>query len=61
MEGLVASLAPGKVARIIPEEGKNSLRTVSQLYKTATKAGKLVNVWEVGGIIYAEAAGSDGA
>jgi hypothetical protein len=54
LDTLIDSLAPGKVARIVPEEGRNSLRTVDQIYKTATKAGKLVNVWEVGGVIYAE-------
>lgn len=56
MEELVATLAPGKVARIELAEEERSRVVMEQLYKTATRAGKLVDVWEVGGVLYAELA-----
>ena len=56
MDELVASLVPGKVARIELAEGDKPLRVSDQLFKTATRQGKLVDVWEVGGILYAEVA-----
>jgi hypothetical protein len=61
MEALVASLEPGKVARIELGEDENPRRVSEQLYKTANRSGKLVETWEVGGILYAEVAGTAGS
>lgn len=60
MEALVASLEPGKVARIELGDDENPRRVSEQLYKTANRAGKLVDMWEVGGILYAEVAATSG-
>ena len=54
---LVDALSPGKVARIELEEGEKALRVTDQLFKTAARQGKVVDVWEVGGVIYAELIG----
>ena len=58
MEELVGSLEAGKVARIELAEGEKPRMVTEQLFKTATRAGKMVDVWEVGGVIYAELAAS---
>ena len=56
MEELVAALEPGKVARIELSDDEKARVVTEQLFKTATRSGKLVDVWEVGGVLYAELA-----
>ncbi|MDP9365638.1 MAG: hypothetical protein M3Q10_15690 [Chloroflexota bacterium] len=56
MEALVAALEPGKVARIELADEEKPRAVTEQLFKTATRAGKLVDVWEVDGVLYAEIA-----
>ena len=57
MEDLVASLVPGQAARIQLAEDEKPRPVIEQVYRTATRAGKLVEVWEVGGVLYVELAG----
>ncbi len=59
LEDLVASLAPGRVARIQLGENEKARPVLEQIYRTASRSGKLVEVWEVGGVLYAELAGED--
>ncbi|MDQ3780702.1 MAG: hypothetical protein M3354_09190 [Chloroflexota bacterium] len=54
MDELVETLMPGKVARIEIEEDEKQRNVTEQLFKTAARSGKLVDVWEVGGILYAQ-------
>ena len=54
MDELVGSLVPGKGARIELAEDEKPLRVTDQLFKTAARQGKTVDVWEVGGVLYAE-------
>jgi len=61
MDSLVSSLEPGKVARIELGDDENPRRVSEQVYKTANRSGKLVDIWEVGGILYAEVAGTSGS
>ena len=56
IEELVASLEAGKAARIELGENEKPRLVTEQLYKTATRAGKLVDVWEADGVLYAELA-----
>ena len=60
MEELVDSLVPEKVARIELAEGEKPRLVVEQLFKTAVRRGKMVDVWEVGGVLYAELVGLAG-
>lgn len=54
LDELVAGLTPGKVGRIELDEEEKPRAVTDQLFKTAARSGKLVDVWEVGGIIYTE-------
>ena len=60
IEELVGGLAPGKVARIELAEGERPRAVMEQLFKTATRQGKMLDIWEVGGILYAELAQTEG-
>jgi hypothetical protein len=56
MDELIAALEPGKVARIEMSENEKPRGVADQVYKTATRSGMLVDVWDVGGILYVEPA-----
>lgn len=58
MEELVGGLTAGQVARIELQEGEKPRVVTEQLFKTAARHGKLVDVWEVGDVLYAELATS---
>jgi len=53
---LVGSLEPGKIARIELAEDERARVVTEQVFRAATRAGKLVDVWEVDGVLYAELA-----
>lgn len=61
VDELVAGLLPGQVARIEIEEGEKALLVTEQLFKTAVRQRRLVEVWEVGGILFAALAAADPA
>ncbi len=54
IDELVEGLTPGKAVRIELNEEEKPRAVTDQLFKTAARTGKLVDVWEVDGIIYAE-------
>jgi hypothetical protein len=56
VEELVAGLTPGKVARIELGEGEKPRPVVEQLFKAAARQRKLIDVYDVGGLLYAEMA-----
>ena len=57
MEELVGGLVAGKVARIELAEGEKPRAVTEQVFKTAARQGKMVDVWDVGGVLYAELVG----
>lgn len=54
IEAMVAQLTPGQVARIELNEDEKPRPLVEQLYKAAARGGKIIDIWEVGGLLYAE-------
>ena len=58
-EALVDGLAPGQVARIELGDGEKPRPITEHLYRAATRRGKLIDIWEVGGIFYAELVATD--
>ena len=56
IDTLVGSLEVGKVARIELGEDEKPRVAIEQLFRTASRAGKLVDVWEADGVLYAELA-----
>ncbi|MGI9253019.1 MAG: hypothetical protein ACR2J8_04680 [Thermomicrobiales bacterium] len=54
IEEMVTSLEPGKVARIQLDEDEKPRPLVEQIFKTGARQGKIVDVWEVGGLLFAE-------
>ena len=59
LDELVVGLLPGQVARIELEEGERPRPLIEQLYQTAARHGKLLDLWETGGIFYAAVVTSD--
>ena len=54
VEELVAGLEPGKVAKIELEDGEKPRPILEQLFKAAARQRKLIDVYDVGGLLYAE-------
>ncbi|MCC6312623.1 MAG: hypothetical protein IT337_01320 [Thermomicrobiales bacterium] len=54
IDEMVGALKPGKVARIELGENEKPRPFVEQVFKSAARQGKIVDVWEVGGLLYAE-------
>lgn len=54
IDELIGGLAAGQVARIELGEDEKPRPIIEQIYKTGTRQGKLVEVWEVGGQLYVE-------
>lgn len=54
IDGLIAALEPGKVAKIELDEGEKTRVVTEHLFKSAAHQRRLLTVWEVGGILYAE-------
>lgn len=57
IEEMVGQLDAGRVARIQLGEDEKPRPIVEAIYKAATRQHKVVDVWEVGGLLYAEAVG----
>ncbi len=62
LDEVIGELPPGQVARVEMDEGERPRQMVEQLYQAAVRQGKLLEVWEVGGVFYAAIAedGSQG-
>lgn len=56
IDELIAALEPGKIARVDLGEDERSRPMIEQIHRAGTRAGKLVDVWEVAGTLYAELA-----
>lgn len=54
MDKLIAALEPGKVARIEMAENEKPRGVADQVYKTASRSGIVVDVWDVAGVLYVE-------
>ncbi len=54
IEEMVGLLEPGKVARIKLDEDEKPRPLVEQIFKTGARNGTIVDVWEVGGLLFAE-------
>jgi hypothetical protein len=54
IEEMVAALEVGKVARIQLADDEKPRPIIEQIFKTGARHGKIVDVWEVGGMLYAE-------
>lgn len=60
VEEMVAALRPGMVARITLGEDEKPRPVIEQIYRSAARHGKIVDLWESGGLLYAEeSAGRD--
>lgn len=60
VEEMVAALGPGTVARITLGEDEKPRPLIEQIYRSAARHGKIVDLWESGGLLYAEeSAGRD--
>ena len=57
IEELVGQLEAGRVARIQLAENEKPRPIIEAVYKAAARQNKVVDVWEVGGLLYAEAVG----
>jgi hypothetical protein len=60
IEEMVGQLEPGMVARIQLGEDEKPRPVLEAIYKAAARRNKVVDVWEVGGLLYAEAIGGEG-
>lgn len=60
IEEMVDQLEPGKVARIQLGEEEKPRPLIEGIYKAAARRNKVVDVWEVGGLLYAELGGAEG-
>jgi len=54
IDDLVQGLEPGSVARIELGEDEKARLVIEQIFKAGARQGKVVDVWEVGGQLYAE-------
>lgn len=54
IDDLVRGLEPGAVARIELGEDEKARPIIEQIFKAGARQGKVVDVWEVGGQLYAE-------
>lgn len=54
IDELISSLQPGSVARIELAEDEKPRPVIEQIYKAGARHSKVVDVWEVGGLLYAE-------
>jgi hypothetical protein len=54
IEEMVSLLEPGKVARIKLDDDEKPRPLIEQIYKTGARNGKIVDVYEVGGMLFAE-------
>ena len=59
IEELIAALEPGKVARITVPKGTKGRSVGYRIMQTAARRRKMIDVWEVGGVLYAELAEPD--
>ncbi|HEU5433207.1 MAG TPA: hypothetical protein VFU81_16185 [Thermomicrobiales bacterium] len=59
VDELVAGLEPAKVAKIALEDGEKPRVIAEQLFRTAARQRKLIDVYEVGGVLYAEMISTD--
>jgi len=61
IDDLVTALEPGTVARIELGEDEKPRPIIEQIFKAGARQGKVVDVWEVGGQLYAERLTGDSA
>ncbi|MBA3416086.1 MAG: hypothetical protein H0U10_12760 [Chloroflexia bacterium] len=54
IDDLVRGLEPGRVAQIELGEDEKARLVIEQIFKAGARQGKVVDVWEVGGKLYAE-------
>lgn len=54
IDDLVRGLEPGTVARIELGEDEKPRQIIEQIFRAGARESKIVDVWEVGGQLYAE-------
>ena len=54
VEEMIGSLAAGTVARIELGEDEKPRPIIEQIYRSAARRGKIVDIWDVGGQLYVE-------